>query len=57
MLTTPPLRATRFAQLKPGELFICHGGGQRWIGLVAEDQTRNEPEKLVLPIGPACRRT
>jgi len=52
MQTTPPLRAARFAQLTPGDLFICESRDTRWIALVAEDNTQSEPQRLVLPIGP-----
>jgi hypothetical protein len=54
--TSPKLRASRFAQIKPGELFILVRRSQRYVGLKAHDCTcaaGDEGEHLLLPIGPS----
>ena len=48
---TPTLTATRFAQLQPGELFLCRHGAGATVALVACDPT-DENRKLILPLGP-----
>lgn len=56
MQTTPPLRATRFAQLSPGDLFILQSCEASCVALVVEDDTQSEPQRLALPIGPTLPR-
>ena len=50
MQATPKLQATRFAQLKAGELFIYEMGRTRHVALAVRNSAQDE--MLVLPLGP-----
>lgn len=48
---TPNLRATRFSQLKPGELFLFPDDSVYAVALAAADPV--EGEMVMIPLGPA----
>jgi hypothetical protein len=52
MEITPALRATRFSQLKPGELFIFPNDSSSVVALVAADPSR-DGDLCAIPLGPA----
>jgi hypothetical protein len=49
MLVTPSLSVTRFAQLKPGDLFISQFGEMSFVALAAADP---DGDLLMVPLGP-----
>ena len=51
MEITPDLKVTRFAQLAPGDLFICPHGDVAFVAMVAKDPTE-DGEKVMVPLGP-----
>lgn len=51
MEITPNFRATRFSQLRPGELFLFRDGSAFAIALTAMDAV--EEERVMIPLGPA----
>jgi hypothetical protein len=50
---TPKLRATRFAQLDPGDLFISYDDTGSYVAIAVTDPT-NDGDKLALLLGPTC---
>ena len=54
MEMTPNLRATRFSQLKPGELFLFPDDSVYAVALAAADPV--EGEMVMIPLGPARER-
>lgn len=54
MEITPALRATRFSQLKAGELFIFPNGPASAVALAAADPTR-DGDMVMIPLGPGLR--
>jgi hypothetical protein len=52
MEMTPALRATRFSQLKPGELFIFPHDSSSVVALAAADPSR-DGDLCAIPLGPA----
>jgi hypothetical protein len=51
MEVTPTLKATRFSQLKPGELFMFANKSSSGVALAAADPTR-DGEMVMIPLGP-----
>lgn len=51
MEITPHFKLARFAQLEPGDLFICPNDDGAFVGIMAKDPTE-EGEKLMLTLGP-----
>jgi hypothetical protein len=52
MEITPAFKATRFAQLKQGELFIFSSESVSAVGLAAKDPAR-DGDMVMIPLGPA----
>jgi hypothetical protein len=52
---TPPLKATRFSQLKPGELFIYPDATASAVALAAADPAR-DGDMVMIPLGPVVPR-
>src|ERR1700736_1566371 len=55
MEITPALKATRFSQLKPGELFMFANKSSSAVALVAADPTR-DGDMIMIPLGPELPR-
>jgi hypothetical protein len=55
MEITPTLRASRFSQLKPGELFIFANKSASAVGLATADPTR-DGDMVMIPLGPGLPR-
>jgi hypothetical protein len=52
---TPVLTATRFSQLKPGELFIFPDDAASRVALAAADPAR-DGDMVMIPLGPGLSR-